>query len=125
MASNVPRRYASLVNAKGVEGLEQLTDEDKKFIPPLPIVYAPTLTCYSKILEATNSGNLNFPKAQALKDATMAYFILKNWSNDELPLHYNAAYHSNNSESTYWYLKHDKPKLNIVTITTLSQQYIA
>lgn len=123
VASNVPRRYASLVNSKGFEGLEQLTDEAKKFIPPLPIVYDSTLTCYSKMLE--NSDNLNFPKAQALKDATMAHFILKNWSKDKLLLHFHGAYHSENFESIYWYLKHHNPKLNIVTITTVQQNNVS
>lgn len=126
VASNVPRRYASLVNSKGFEGLEQLSDDAKKFIPPLPIVYDSTLTCYQELLDFDGDGevNENFPKAQALKDATMAHFILKNWSDEKLLLHYHGAYHSENYESIYWYLKYNNPNLNIATITTVSQNNV-
>lgn len=126
VASNVPRRYASLVNSKGFEGLEQLSDDAKKFIPPLLIVYDSTLTCYQELLDFDGDGevNENFPKAQALKDATMAHFILKNWSDEKLLLHYHGAYHSENYESIYWYLKYNNPNLNIATITTVSQNNV-
>lgn len=126
VASNVPRRYASLVNSKGFEGLEQLSDEAKKFIPPLPIVYDSTLTCYQNLLDFDGDGeeSPNFAKAQALKDATMAHFIIENWEQDQLFLHYHGSYHSANFESIYWYLKHHNPDLNIVTITTVSQEKI-
>lgn len=126
VASNVPRRYASLVNSKGFEGLEELSEEAKKFIPPLPIVYDSTLTCYNSLLDFNGDGevNVNFPKAQALKDATMAHFILENWSSGKLLLHYHGAYHSANFESIYWYLKHHNPNLNIATITTVSQSNV-
>ncbi|NOR73611.1 MAG: iron-regulated protein [Draconibacterium sp.] len=124
VASNVPRRYASLVNSKGFEGLEELSDEAKLFIPPLPIHYDAELECYKSMLEMAGMGSHvteNFPKAQALKDATMAHFILKNWSAGQLSLHYHGAYHSANFESIYWHLKQLNPNLNIVTITTVSQ----
>ena len=64
----------------------------------------------------------NFPKAQAIKDATMAYFILRNWSKGKTLLHYHGSYHSENYESIYWYLKQENPELNIVTIHTVSQK---
>ncbi len=125
VASNVPRRYASVVNSKGFEGLEELSDEAKKLIPPLPIRYDAELDCYKSML-AMGEGmgrhvNENFPKAQALKDATMSYFIMENWTAGQLFLHYHGAYHSDNFESIYWHLKQQNPNLNIVTITTVSQ----
>ncbi len=124
VATNVPRRYASLVNKKGFEGLEELSAEAKEFIPPLPIDYDSTLNCYKSMMEMEGMGphiTPNFPKAQAIKDATMAYFILKNWSKRKLFLHYHGSYHSENHESIYWYLKQEKPRLKIVTIHTVSQ----
>ncbi|MCF6332813.1 MAG: ChaN family lipoprotein [Draconibacterium sp.] len=124
IATNVPRRYASLVNVKGFEGLEQLSDEAKSFIPPLPIRYDGELNCYKSMLEMEGIGSHrseNFPKAQAIKDASMAYFILKNWSAGQLFLHFQGAYHSDNFESIYWHLKQQNPDLKIVTITTVSQ----
>ena len=128
VASNVPRRYASLVNKKGFEGLEELSDEAKAFIPPLPITYDPELNCYKSMMEMEGMGphiTPNFPKAQAIKDATMAHFILENWSKDQLLIHYHGSYHSENFESIFWYLKQANPNLNIVTIHTVSQDDVS
>jgi len=127
-ATNVPRRYASLVNSKGFEGLEELSNEAKAFLPPLPVPYDPELPAYKNMLNMEGMGshvNENFPKAQAIKDATMAHFILENWSPGKLLIHYHGAYHSDNFESIYWYLKQHNPDLNIVTITTVSQENIS
>ena len=124
VATNVPRRYASLVNSKGFEGLEELSDEAKAFLPPLPIKYDAELNCYKSMMEMEGMGSHvtpNFPKAQAIKDATMAHFILKNWSKGKLLIHYHGSYHSENFESIYWYLKQANPNLKIVTIHTVSQ----
>ena len=124
VASNVPRRYASLVNKSGFEGLEELSAEAKAFIPPLPIKYDPELNCYKSMMEMEGMGGHitpNFPKAQAIKDATMAYFIMKNWSKGKLLIHYHGSYHFENFESIYWYLKQANADLKIVTITTVSQ----
>ncbi|SHF67905.1 Uncharacterized iron-regulated protein [Mariniphaga anaerophila] len=128
VASNVPRRYASLVNSRGFEGLEELSEEAKSFLPPLPVLYNPELNCYKSMMQMEGMGahvNENFPKAQAIKDATMAHFILKNRMPGKLLIHYNGAYHSDNFESIYWYLKQHNPNLNIVTITTVSQEDVS
>jgi len=128
VASNVPRQYASLVNSKGFEGLEELSDEAKKLIPPLPVPYDPELECYKSMMEMEGMGShvtLNFPKAQAIKDATMAHSILKSWSPGKLIIHFNGAYHSDNFESINWYLKHWNPGLKIVTITMAAQEDIS
>jgi len=124
VASNVPRRYASIVNSKGFEGLDELSAEAKAFIPPLPIKYDAELNCYKSMMEMEGMGSHvtpNFPKAQAIKDATMAHFILKNWSPGKLLIHYHGSYHSENFESIFWYLKQANPDLKIVTIHTVSQ----
>jgi len=128
VASNVPRRYASLVNSKGFEGLDELSDEAKVFLPPLPVKYDAELNCYKSMMEMEGMGSHvtpNFPKAQAIKDATMAHFILKNWSKGQLLIHYHGSYHSENYESIYWYLKQANPDLKIVTIHTVSQNDIS
>jgi hypothetical protein len=39
-------------------------------------------------------------------------------------LHYNGAYHSDNYEGIIWYLKQEKPDLNILTISTVEQDTI-
>jgi uncharacterized iron-regulated protein len=128
VATNVPRRYASLVNLKGFEGLDELSDEAKAFLPLLPIKYDADLNCYKSMMEMEGMGSHvtpNFPKAQAIKDATMAHFILKNWSKEKLLIHYHGSYHSENYESIYWYLKQENPDLKIVTIHTVSQDEIS
>jgi len=128
VATNVPRRYASLVNSKGFEGLEELSDEAKAFLPPLPPAYDSTLNCYASMMHMEGMGSHvtpNFPKAQAIKDATMAHFILENWEPGKTLLHYHGAYHSQNFESIYWYLKHENPNLNIVTIHSTMQKDVS
>jgi uncharacterized iron-regulated protein len=125
VATNVPRRYASLVNSKGFEELDKLSDDARVFLPPLPVKYDAELNCYKSMLEMEGMGSHvteNFPKAQALKDATMAHFILKNWSPGQLLIHYHGSYHSENFESIYWYLKQANPDLKIVTIHSVSQK---
>jgi len=128
VATNVPRRYASLVNKQGFEGLEELSDEAKAFLPPLPPAYDPTLECYASMMKMEGMGSHvtpNFPKAQAIKDATMAHFILKYWEPGKQLLHYHGAYHSKNFESIYWYLKHENPNLKIVTIHSVLQKDVS
>jgi len=128
VATNVPRRYASLVNSKGFDGLEELSDEAKTFLPPLPPAYDSTLNCYASMMNMEGMGSHvtpNFPKAQAIKDATMAHFILKNWEPGKLFLHYHGAYHSQNFESIYWYLKQANPELNILTIHSCMQDDVS
>jgi uncharacterized iron-regulated protein len=128
VASNIPRRYASIVNTKGFEGLEELSEEAKVFLPPLPVLYNPELNAYKSMMTMggmEHHANENFPKAQAIKDATMAHFIMKNWVKGKTLIHYHGAYHSDHFESIYWYLKQNNPELQILTITTVSQEDIS
>ncbi len=124
VASNVPRRYASVVHKGGFEALDSLSAEAKQFLPPLPIPYDPTVKCYADMLNMQGMGgrvNENFPKAQAIKDATMAHFIMKNWSEGKLTIHYNGSYHSNNFQGIIWYIRQNYPDLNILTIANEKQ----
>lgn len=125
VASNIPRRYASLVYKKGMAGLDSLSDEAKSWMAPLPMRYDSSLACYADILKmAGGHGGQNLPMAQAVKDATMAHFILKNYQKGKTVLHYNGSYHSNNFESIYWHLKQSNPDLNILTINATEQESI-
>ncbi len=128
IATNIPRRYAALVNRQGFEGLEKLPEEAKKYIAPLPPAYDPELPGYKAMLEMTGMpahANQNFPKAQAIKDATMAHFIYKNLNRSGVFVHYHGAYHSNNYEGIFWYLRQLDEKLQIVTISTVEQDDIS
>lgn len=132
IATNVPRRYASLVYSKGFEALESLEPDAKKYLPPLPLKYDGSLKCYKDMSKkkglagiiGKKSKNDNFPKAQAIKDATMAYFILNNYTKGKTFIHYNGSYHSDNFEGIVWYLKQEKPDLKIVTISVNEQDKI-
>ena len=66
-------------------------------------------------------GSTNLADAQAIKDATMSHFIMEYWQPGKLFIHYNGAYHSDEFESMNWFLKRANPDLNIVTISTVSQ----
>lgn len=88
MATNIPRRFASLVFKQDFIALEKLSELEKSWIAPLPIAYDLTLSGYAEMLNMDSEHvNDKMPKAQAIKDATMAYFILKNRTENSLFLH--------------------------------------
>jgi uncharacterized iron-regulated protein len=127
IATNVPRRYANMVYRSGFEALDSISGEAKKYIVPLPVLYDSTLKCYADLLESgKNMGhdNPNLPKAQALKDATMAHFILMNKEKKTLFLHFNGSYHTDGFEGIVWYLKKADDNIKILTISTVEQQNI-
>jgi uncharacterized iron-regulated protein len=124
-ATNVPRRYASMVARAGLETLDSLNATEKAWIAPLPIAYDAELPGYKKMLETMKGhGGPNLPKAQAIKDATMAHFILKYFKEGSLFIHYNGAFHSENYDGIVWYLRRQRPELKLMTITIVSQKDI-
>lgn len=124
-ATNIPRKFASLVSKGGFEKLDSLSTKEKSWIAPLPIAYNAELPGYKKMLEMMGGhGGPNLPKAQAIKDATMSHFILKYYMPGSLFIHYNGAYHSDNYEGILWYLKRQRPELRYATISTVSQKDI-
>lgn len=125
IATNVPRRYASMVFKNDFESLDALSDEEKSWIAPLPIAFDITLPGYQNMLEMMGGhAGEKMPKAQAIKDATMAHFISQNLKPQTVFIHYNGTYHSDNFEGIYWYLKKEKPNLKLLTISTVTQKDI-
>lgn len=125
IAANVPRRYANMVYNRGLSSLDSIDAVAKKFIAPLPIKYDSTVQAYKEIFNnAGGHGGQNLPKSQAVKDATMAHFILANWKPGQTFLHYNGAYHSNNHSGIVWYLKQSNPKLKILVISAAEQESV-
>lgn len=126
IATNIPRRYANLVYKNGgFAALDSLTEEEKSWIAPLPIAFDPELPEYKKILEMMGEhGSADLVKAQAIKDATMAHFILANFTEGSTFLHYNGAFHSNYYEGILWYLQQEQPELSYGTISTVTQENI-
>ncbi len=128
VASNIPRRYASMVSTGGFKALENLSAEAKSYIAPLPVEFDAELPGYKAMMGMMGMPGKggkdpsNFPKAQAIKDATMAWRITQNLEEGKPFLHFHGTYHSNNYEGIYWYLnKYTKDK-KIVTIATTLQE---
>ena len=126
IATNIPRRLANKVYKKGgFKALDSLTNEEKAWIAPLPIAFDPDLPQYKKILKMAHShGSPEFVQAQAIKDATMAHFILNHLNEDCLFLHLNGRYHSDFFEGIVWHLNQYDKQLNLATISTVNQENI-
>ena len=126
IATNIPRRFASLVHKKGgFPALDNLTDEEKTWVAPLPIPFDSLLATYQEILVMMGDrGTPDLVKAQAIKDATMAHSIAQYLSESSIFIHYNGAFHSNFYEGILWYLKKYSDSVNALTISTVTQAEI-
>ncbi|WP_232066278.1 ChaN family lipoprotein [Hymenobacter sp. BT18] len=130
VGTNVPRRYASQVAKGGLVALESLPAEEKAWLAPLPITVDFTLPGYANMAKmfggdaAHAAGVQNIIQAQALKDATMAYFIRQSRQPGQLLLHINGSYHSDNHDGIVWYLRQAEPALHIRTISTVTQEQL-
>lgn len=127
IATNVPRKFASLLYKEGEEALLALNDEDKQWIAPLPFPYDASLPAYVKMMDMfkdSDHANPNFPKAQAIKDATMAYSIVQNFKPNNLFVHFNGAYHSNDYEGIFWYVNKYNSDIKMTTISVLQKANI-
>ena len=126
IATNVPRRYASLVFKKDLVALDSLSALEKSWIAPLPIEFDINLPGYKGMMsmQGGHAGE-KMPKAQAIKDATMAYFINKNRKENSIFVHYNGTYHSDNYEGINWYLRKLDADIQIVTIAMVEQKDIS
>ncbi|RAK23824.1 putative iron-regulated protein [Flavobacterium aquaticum] len=126
IATNVPRRYASLVFKKDLVALDSLSAQEKSWIAPLPIAFDINLPGYKSMM-GMQGGHAGYkmPKAQAIKDATMAYFINKNRKENSVFIHYNGTYHSDNYEGINWYLRKLDAGIKIVTIAMVEQKDIS
>jgi len=124
VATNIPRRYANMVFKNGgYKALDSLESHELAWIAPLPIPFDINLPRYQNILdEMGDHATEELVKAQAIKDATMAHFILKAYQPGHLFMHYNGAYHSDFYEGILWYLNGKRTDLNYATLSTVSQE---
>lgn len=126
IATNIPRRYASLVNKSGLEALEGLSAEAKKWIAPLPFEVDLSLSGYKWMIETMGNhapgDPANIARSQASKDATMAHFIESNLEQGKMFIHYHGTFHSNNYQGIYTYLRDKNPDLRIVTIASVEKE---
>ncbi|WP_276370509.1 ChaN family lipoprotein [Chryseolinea sp. H1M3-3] len=128
IATNVPRRYANMVYRKGVESLDSLQLESKKWMTPLPLQVDYSLTSYKSMMEqmgqhGSGSGK-NLVASQALKDATMAHFIAMHQKKGNRFFHVNGAYHTQDYQGIITYFLKLKPDLKIVSVHVAEQTSI-
>ena len=124
VATNIPRKYASLIFKKGFSSLDSLSNTEKSWIAPLPIQFEADLSSYAEIKKMVNHGGNFMAESQASKDATMAHFILNNFMSGSLFIHFNGSFHSKNHEGIVWYVRQKKPSIKLITITTVEQENI-
>lgn len=127
VATNVPRRYASLVKDNGLEALGNLPDAAKNLMAPLPIAFDAqsqdeAMFGFMQMMGGKGSANSHFAEAQAIKDATMAWFISRNF--DRKFIHYNGNFHSDNRGGIIPYLEQYLPGKKIATVCSVRQDKI-
>ena len=127
VATNVPRRYASLVKDNGLEALGNLPDAAKNLMAPLPIAFDAqsqdeAMFGFMQMIGGKGSANSHFAEAQAIKDATMAWFISRNF--DRKFIHYNGNFHSDNRAGIIPYLEQYLPGKKIATVCSARQDSI-
>ena len=127
VATNVPRRYASYVKDNGLEALHNLSDEARKLMAPLPIAFEKDsqneeMFGFMQLMGGKGASESHYVEAQALKDATMAWFISQNF--ERKFIHYNGNFHSDNRGGIIPYLEQYLPGKKIVTICSARQDDI-
>ena len=127
VATNVPRRYASFVKDNGLDALQDLSDDVKSLMAPLPIAFDKTaqdeaMFGFMQMVGGKSAGNSHFAEAQAIKDATMAWFIAKNFQKKFI--HLNGNFHSDNRGGIIPYLESYLPGKRIVTICSVRQDSV-
>lgn len=131
VATNVPRRYASVVAKKGQTALQSFTDESQEWMAPLPYPFSMSTPGYQEMLDMMGghgsghgSTSENMVQAQAIKDATMAHFILDNWKRGKLFYHIQGDFHSANWGGIAAYIKEYNAKRDVLVISTVESESV-
>ena len=133
IAANIPRRYASMISKQGLNALDSLSQEEKKFITKKHIVFEDE---YKELFIQTMKNNMAHSSrmpagmmmnldliyaAQCIKDDTMAESILKY---HRIPprrkvIHFNGDFHSRKHLGTAQKIQVLEPMLKVAVITPL------
>jgi uncharacterized iron-regulated protein len=129
VGTNVPRRYASALYQNGFDMLQNLNQEQKKLMVPLPFPIDRSLSTYQPLDMANPMhGNANQKKylleSQALKDATMAHRIESYFEEGKTFLHINGSYHSDYREGIVHYLGLGSVKNKSIKIISVKKEKI-
>lgn len=127
VATNVPRRYANVVKNRGLQYLDSLSDEAKRYLPPLPIdfTYDSSNDGAFALMGMMGHSDVNpeyMAQAQAIKDATMGWFIAKNMKHKFL--HFNGNLHSDGHGGIIPYLLRYRPGTTVKVICSVRQEKI-
>ncbi len=118
LASNVPRRYASLVHRRGIQALDSLSKEAYHYMAE-DFEFDSTLSSYRRIMKMGHGNGERIAQAQALKDATMAERILSRYDEGECFLHYNGSFHSDAHEGIVHYIQKERSELDVLVISSI------
>ena len=122
IATNIPRRYASMINKGGIEILKNLSPEARAMIGPDLENYF-DVKVYADMADKMGGHvpptMLNIQTAQAAKDATMAHFSIINHKKGNLLFHIEGSYHSDYYRGIVWWINKIKPGFKIKTVTTV------
>lgn len=127
IATNVPRRYANVVKNRGLEYLDSLSVEAKQYLPPLPVNFTykeeddGTFALMQMMGKSKGNPKL-LAQAQAIKDATMGWFIARNIKHKFL--HFNGNYHSDFKDGIIPYLLQYRPGTTVKTVCAVRQENI-
>jgi len=128
VASNVQRKYASLLFKKGRKALDTLSLMIKSQMAPIDFIVDTALSQYKEVYTmgghmGVNMG-MNMVESQAFKDATMAQFIMANPGRKEgsVHLHFNGAFHSDFHQGILWYVQQKQVNIRVLTISTVTQE---
>lgn len=130
VATNIPRRYARVVSEKGLAEFEKLLGQEARaYIAPLPISYEADATknSFFKMMSSMGHSKKNpefIAQAQAIKDATMAWFITQ-YAKEKHFLHFNGSYHSDSASGIPFYIRAYAPSLKFVRISSARQETLS
>lgn len=127
IATNVPRKYASLVSKSGLSALDELSPLAKKYFAKLPVEVDMNMPGYAAMKDMMHGapGNSEFMiQAQALKDATLAESLFESLHAGKKIYHINGSYHSKDGEGILWYLKREFPALKSLDIHMVTQDQL-
>lgn len=127
IAANAPARYVNRVNRMGLNSLDQLSQEAKTYLPPLPVDTAAGVYYdkFAKIMGGHASmAGMQLYQAQNLWDATMAWSLARFYRGHQKfkILQLNGGFHSEEKLGTAAQLKKILPDIRIVNIAAYADE---
>ena len=131
VGTNAPRPFAKAVAKGSLTALDKLPAADRALLAPLPLKVDYELPGYKNMaamfggdIQTHGGGAQNIIQAQALKDATMAHFILTGRQAGQTLLHFNGSYHSDHHDGIAAWLRQTAPRLRVKTISVVTQEQL-